>query len=231
MSETNTTLFTGEGTDSRKGASELEQLVVFTLDDEEYAVPITDLQEIIKVPEITPIPNAPIFIKGILNLRGKIVVVIDLEKRFQLVRDGERDLKHIIITEVNDTSFGVVVDEVIEVLTVQKSVIQPTPALVSSKIHTDYLKGVVVLKSDMKNLDEKDCDPDTEDGATDFSTSTEGASNSNKVTARSKNGQHNTDGSRLLILIDLSKILHEKELLEVSETAEEASALGKKINN
>lgn len=180
------------GAAGKKSSAELVQLVVFTLDTEEYAVPITDLQEIIKVPEITPIPNSPRFIKGILNLRGKIVVVIDLEKRFQLAREVEKELKHIIITEINGASFGVVVDEVIEVLTVSKEVIQPTPSLVSSKIHSDYLNGVVVLQ---KDCSKNDPEKKNADGG----------------------GEGSTEESRLLILINLSKILQEKDLAEAGE--------------
>lgn len=133
------------------------QLVVFELDKEEYAVEIIDLQEIIRIPEITPIPNSPKFISGIFNLRGKIIVVVDLENRFHLVRDTETiDNGHIIITEVNDNNYGIVVDKVSEIINVPKSIVQSTPDLVSTKIHADYLKGVVVMDEEGKYTEKSD---------------------------------------------------------------------------
>ena len=153
------------------------QVLVFEVDREEYAVNISVLREIIRVPDITPIPNSPDFIKGILNLRGQIVVVVDLEKRFNLVRENNNVAKHIIITDMDGTYFGVLVDVVKEVLTVPVDQIRPTPDLVSAKIHTDYLSGIVVL-----------------------------ASGGDK------------QQSRLIVLLDLPKLLQEKELLQLGQS-------------
>lgn len=160
-------------------AETLVQLVIFELDKEEYAVPIEDLREIIRIPEIAPVPNSPEFIRGILNLRGTIVVVVDLEKRFHLVRESKAPPQHIVITEANGSTFGIVVDHVSEVLRVPVSKIQPTPALVSSKIHAEYLKGVVVMEEGAK--------------------------------------------SRLIILLDLPKMLQEGELLNVKAIVTESA--------
>jgi len=169
------------------------QLVVFELDQEEYAVEITDLQEIITIPDITPIPNAPDFISGILNLRGKISVVVDLEKRFNLVREHQQTEEgNIVITEVNDNSFGVMVDKVSEIITVPITVIQPTPALVSSKIHAEYLKGVVVL--------------------------------SEKINKKNQEDEKRNSNSRLIIFLDLHKMLQEKELLQLGKTVQDVIA-------
>lgn len=177
-----------EKTSEKNAAEKNIQLVVFELDKEEYAVEITDLQEIKKMTEITPIPNAPLFIRGIFNLRGKIIVVVDLEKRFNLVRDNARSLEeNLIIAEVNENSFGVIVDRVTEIINIGKSSIQAAPALVSSKIHADYIKGVVVLQENSKKNDEED---DSE--------------------------------SRLIIMLDLMKMLQEKELLSLSEVVQKA---------
>lgn len=161
------------------------QLVVFELDKEEYAVKIAELQEIITIPEVTPIPNAPSFISGILNLRGRIVVVVDLEKRFNLVREhGEVTDGNIIITEVEENNFGVIVDKVNEIITVPLSSVQAAPSLVSTKINAEYLNGVVVLQEKKAaNLKESD----------------------------------DKQGSRLVILLDLHKMLQEKELLILSK--------------
>jgi len=171
-------------------AEELVQLVVFDLDNEEYAAPIEDLREIIRIPEIAPVPNAPEFIRGILNLRGTIVVVIDLEKRFHLTREGATPASHIIITQVKDGTFGLIVDKVSEVLRVPVSKIQPTPSLVSSKIHADYLKGVAVLE---------------EEGD------------------KCKEGEEKNNKTRLIIILDLPKMLAEEELLRVGSMVGEAA--------
>lgn len=178
----------GKQAKEKEKEKELVKLIVFELDNEEYAINITDIREIINIPMITHVPNAPKFIKGIINLRGQIVVVIDLEKRFNLVRENESTPKHILITEIEDNAFGVMVDQVKEVLSLPQDSIQPSPSLVSSKIHADYISGVVVLKSKRKGKIEKEAAPKKD----------------------------KTD-SRLLILIDLPKILQEKELLLFGE--------------
>lgn len=166
-----------------KKVEELMQLVVFELDTEEYAIPIEDLREIIRIPEIAPVPNAPDFIRGILNLRGTIVVVIDLEKRLHLVRDQIVPPSHIIITDVDGSTFGVVVGKVVEVLRVPLGKIQSAPALISSKIHAEYLKGVVVLER----------------------------------------GEGANDASRLIILLDLPKMLSNDALSRVETLVANAS--------
>lgn len=175
----------------KKSVGELVQFVVFELDREEYALLITDVQEIIELPEITPVPNAPDFVKGIINLRGKIVVIIDLEKKFNLKREKETPAKHIIIAEFEGMAFGIMVDFVKEVVRVPLAAVQETPALVSSKIHADYLRGVVPLARTGESL-----------------AGTEAQSGVAK------------EGSRLLILLDLPKMMQSQEI----------AALGSKIN-
>jgi len=182
----------GKDKEEKKKAEEYIQMMVFELDGEEYAVPLTELQSVILIPEITPIPNAPEFITGVLNLRGKVVVVIDLEKRFDLVRENKIQPKHIIVVEIQDNLYGVLVDEVREVLQIPKSSIRPTPDLVSTKIKADYLEGVIVLDDE-------------------------------KEQAKDKDGEEH---SRLLIYLDLGKLLQEKELLqlgkEIKKTTDES---------
>lgn len=164
---------------------ETKQMVTFELDKEEYASDIGDLREIIKTRDIVPIPGAPAFIAGILNVRGQIVVVIDLEKRFLLKREHKVAPLHIIIVEVENTVFGILVDEVTGVLRVPITSIKSTPGLITSKIHADYLKGVVVL----------------EEGASEKSIETEESADKKKQ-------------SRLLLVLDMPRMLSEKELLQ-----------------
>ena len=127
-------------------AKELVQLVVFRLDEEEYAVEISEIREILRMSDITPMPNAPSFIAGVINVRGKIVVVIDLKKRFNLVRYSKEKNLHIIIAEIGDNTFGAIVDEVTEVLRVPNDALEEAPSIISEKIHADYVRGMVVLE-------------------------------------------------------------------------------------
>jgi purine-binding chemotaxis protein CheW len=200
----------------------MEQLVTFDLDKEEYASTITDLREIIKVTEIVSIPGAPDFIRGILNLRGQIVTVIDLEKRFHLKREFSREPKHIVIAEVEDSVFGVMVDEVTGVLRVPVASIKPTPHLVGSKIHTDYLKGVVILSE----ADDRETTRKEKQGA-------KLRKKDNKEEKEEINDKEMKDtekktevekGGRLLLLLDIPKMLAEKELLEFSSSVQETLA-------
>lgn len=171
-----------EGGRKEEKAAETKQMVTFELNKEEYASAIGDLREIIKIREIVPIPGSPTFIAGILNVRGQIVVVIDLEKRFSLKREQAAKPLHIIIAEVENTVFGILVDEVTGVLRVPVASIKPTPGLVTSKIHADYLKGVVVLEEETADKTKK---------------------------------------SRLLLVLDIPKMLSEKELLQFGNVIQE----------
>jgi len=130
-----------------KAAEKLIQLVVFSLGGEEYGLPITEVKEIMKTGEITFVPNAPDFIRGIINLRGKIVVVIDLENRFLIEREKEWKGKHIIIIERGENTFGLMVDEVTEVLRLAEEQIKEAPEIITKKIHADYLQGVGTLEN------------------------------------------------------------------------------------
>ncbi|SRR5258708_28487151 len=125
----------------------IQQMVVFELDKEEYAVPITEVQEVVKIPEITPVPQSPKFILGIMNLRGKIIPILDLEKRFNLMVENKGVPEHIIVTEDSKgTPFGIQVDKVAEVLKIPQNSIQPSPKMITNKISAEYLKGVAVIK-------------------------------------------------------------------------------------
>ncbi|MGB2762506.1 MAG: chemotaxis protein CheW [Minisyncoccales bacterium] len=137
---------TPEAQKSEEEAKELVQLVIFELDKEEYAVDISGVREILRVPEVTPIPNSPNFIEGIINVRGKIVVVMDMEERFNLERESKKKSLHVLLTEIGNSTFGAIVDEVTEVLRIPKESIEEAPAIISEKIHAEYVKGIVVLE-------------------------------------------------------------------------------------
>ena len=152
-----------EGSERGKEISkELVQLVIFDLEGEEYGVDIMDVREIMKKAQITPVPNSPQFIAGIVNVRGTIDVVVDLAKRFNLKTSKDAKREHIINVERGDNLYGMVVDEVTEVLRIPKDTIEPAPAIISQEIGADYVKGVAIVEDRLlilldteKVLDEK----------------------------------------------------------------------------
>ncbi|HPW45705.1 MAG TPA: chemotaxis protein CheW [bacterium] len=128
--------------DKNKSVSEELQLVVFRLADEEFALDISQVREIIRMQEITPMPKAPDFITGVLNLRGQIVAVMDLAQRFAIKNSLRTDIARIIIVEVGDSKIGLIVDEVPEVIRMSLNDMEPTPAMIESKVHAEFIKGV-----------------------------------------------------------------------------------------
>jgi len=106
-----------------------KQVVVFGLLNEEYGLEITDVQEIVRFQEITKIPDAPVFIKGILNLRGKVIPIIDLKRRFYQMDSTVTESTRILVVKVGDKTIGIIADEVSEVLRVPEEAIEPTPSL------------------------------------------------------------------------------------------------------
>ena len=134
--ENETDKFQGHNSD------ELLQLVIFNLGLEEFGVDIMKVQEIIRLPEITRIPKSPEYIKGVINLRGKIIVVMDLDKRFGLPTQEITEESRIVVVDINGTIVGMVVDSVSEVIRLVASNVDPTPEIITQKINADYLKGV-----------------------------------------------------------------------------------------
>jgi purine-binding chemotaxis protein CheW len=123
------------------GASSMveEQLVVFRLGKEEYAISISQVREIIHYQGATKLPNTPDYTQGIINLRGKIIPVIDLAMRFNLETEKVSDRRAIIIETV-DQEFAIIVDEVTEVKKLQESAIDVVQEIAGGG--NDYLRGV-----------------------------------------------------------------------------------------
>ncbi|MDI3486321.1 MAG: purine-binding chemotaxis protein CheW [Methanolobus sp.] len=121
---------------------DLHQLVVFNLGVEEFGVNIMQVQEIIRMPDITRIPRSPEYVKGVINLRGKIIVVMDLDKRFGMNETEMTEESRIVVVDINGTIIGLVVDSVSEVIRLKGSNIEHTPEIITQKINADYLKGV-----------------------------------------------------------------------------------------
>ncbi|MGA1861853.1 chemotaxis protein CheW [Deferribacter thermophilus] len=120
---------------------EVIQLVGFKLGDEEYAIDILKVQEIIRMVEITSVPRVDPFVLGVMNLRGKVIPVVDLRLRFNLDKSDFDKNTRIIVVNFEKESIGFVVDEVTEVMRITKSIVEPTPPLVGT-IGQEYILGI-----------------------------------------------------------------------------------------
>jgi purine-binding chemotaxis protein CheW len=121
---------------------ELIQLVSFMLADEEYGVEVLKVREIIRMPDITRMPNTPPYVEGIINLRGKVIPIVSMRKRFGLAENGYDSRTRIMVMDVADVLTGFIVDGVSEVIRIQSGDIQPPPAMVSDSLGQDFITGV-----------------------------------------------------------------------------------------
>jgi purine-binding chemotaxis protein CheW len=134
---------------------ESNQYVTFRLDEEEYGVDILNVQEIIGITNFTRVPYLPGFIKGVINLRGIVVPVIDLRIRFNLEAIDYNERTCIVIVKVLERVVGMVVDEVTEVVEIDEEMIDETPSF-GEGVSTEFIDGlgkiderlVVILKVD-----------------------------------------------------------------------------------
>ena len=125
-----------------------QQLVVFDLDSEAYGVDIGAVREIIRLQEITRVPRTPDFVEGVINLRGKVIPVVDLRKRFMLPVAEQNDDNRIVVIDIGGQDIGVVVDAVTEVLRILSESVEP-PSSVITTADSDYLMGICKLESRM----------------------------------------------------------------------------------
>ena len=176
--------------ENHQSVDAIEQLVVFTVDQEEYAAPIRDIREVLDAAEITPVPDSPSFVLGMMNLRGKVVPVIDLEKRLNLQRQSDEKSRHILVVDFDKSLIGIRVDTVKEVLKVATKTIQAVPSLITSKISPEFLRGVVVMGENTPTTMPAD-------------------SEQPEATAAPAN-------SRVLLLLELRKIISTDELQTIS---------------
>lgn len=126
-------------------AVDILQLVSFKIGKEEFGVDILKVQEIIRMMKITKVPNAPEYVDGVVNLRGKVIPVVDLRKRLGL-EQKERDKKtRIIVVELENRTIGFIVDEVSEVLRIPRNITEAPPKIVSG-IDSEYITAVGKLE-------------------------------------------------------------------------------------
>ncbi|UTC68064.1 MULTISPECIES: chemotaxis protein CheW [unclassified Treponema] len=124
----------------------LLKLVTFQLGEELYGVEIMDVDQIVRVQDVRPIPNAPYYVEGIFNLRSEIIPVISLHKRFHIKKAsldaGDEFLGGFIIIKVENNKIGIIIDRVARVVDVKKEEIQPPPQMIAG-IGAEYINGVV----------------------------------------------------------------------------------------
>lgn len=148
------------GMDQIVGGDGILQLVTFTLGSEEYAVDILKVQEINRMTEIAKVPNAPAYVEGVINLRGRVIPVMNLRKKFGLPEKDRDEQSRIMIMDIQGITMGLVVDSVSEVLRIPSSTVDPTPPM-ASDVSTEFIKGIAKLQDrliiliDMDSLIEK----------------------------------------------------------------------------
>ncbi len=124
-----------------RSTAKMKQLVSFRLANEEFAVEILKVQEIMRFQEITQVPQLPDFVEGVINLRGNVIPIIDLRKKFGFEMKEKDALTRIIVVNVQNKIMGLVVDAVEQVLRLSEDQIEPPPD-VGISIGSRYLKGV-----------------------------------------------------------------------------------------
>ena len=118
------------------------QLVIFTLGDEEFGIEISQVREIVRLSNITFLPSVPDYIEGVMNLRGDVLAVMDLGKRYGLGGRERSEKARIMITEVGNSTIGLIVDSVLEVLMVDIENIEHPPESVKPELQANLIKGI-----------------------------------------------------------------------------------------
>jgi purine-binding chemotaxis protein CheW len=128
-----------------KAESDELQLVSFNIGTEEFGVDILKVQEINRMVEITKVPQAPHYVEGVINLRGKVIPIVDLRKRFSLELKAHDKNTRIVVVDIGGNIMGMIVDSVSEVLRLPASTIEPPPEIVTG-VNSEYIKGVAKLE-------------------------------------------------------------------------------------
>ncbi len=125
---------------------EMVQLVTFILENQEYAVDILKVQEINRMTEITKVPNSPPYVEGVINLRGKVIPVINLSRKLGFKEKDRDENSRVIIMDIHGITKGVIVDSVSEVLRIPPSTVEPAPPI-ASDISKTFVKGIAKLQN------------------------------------------------------------------------------------
>ncbi|MFP5213175.1 MAG: chemotaxis protein CheW [Acidobacteriota bacterium] len=147
-----------EAQQDRGGQSTLDmggKYLTFTLADEEYGIGILKVKEIIGMMPITLVPQTPHFVKGVINLRGKVIPVVDLRLKFGMEQIDYSERTCIIVVEIRGEAgsimMGIVVDSVSEVIHLKNDDIEETPTF-GTRLNTDYIKGMAKIEGKVKIL-------------------------------------------------------------------------------
>lgn len=132
-----------------------EKYLTFNLGGEQYGVEILKVREIIGIMDITRVPRTPAFVRGVINLRGKVIPVIDLRTKFDLEKVDDTEQTCIIVVdmlfETSSLLMGIIVDSVSEVLDIDREDIEETP-MFGTTVSTDFIKGIAKTKGGVKIL-------------------------------------------------------------------------------
>jgi len=138
--------------DTDQGQNTLNcKYLTFAIENEEYGIEIRDVTEIIGIQTITGLPDTPQYIKGVINLRGKVVPVIDVRLRFNFEERGYDDRTCIIVVNINNSSIGLIVDTVSEVIDIPSEDVDP-PQLINKDSENRYIAGFGKFENKVKIL-------------------------------------------------------------------------------
>ncbi len=129
--------------------TESEELVSFTLGTEEFATKIMLVREILRYQQVTTVPNTPDFVEGVINIRGRVIPVIDLRKRLGLPPKEIEKQTRILNIEIDSKLIGFIVDEVTGVITIPSNIIEKTPDIVVAGVESVYIIGVCKLEDNL----------------------------------------------------------------------------------
>ncbi len=132
--------------------TQANKFLSFRIDQESYGISIKHIIEIIELQKITSVPDMPGFVKGVINLRGKVIPVIDLRIRFSFEQRDYDDRTCIIVNEINGTTIGFIVDTVEEVVEIKEDHIEPAPEFKTSNVKDKYVSGLGKIGDKVKIL-------------------------------------------------------------------------------
>lgn len=127
--------------EEKSSSSETVQLVSFTVENEEYGVHISDVESVIRLPDITRLPQTPDFIKGVINLRGNVIPVIDMRERFGLETTEYLSTTRVMVMKIKNRLIGMIVDTVSQVIVLNNDDIEEAPEIVSG-LSREYIEGI-----------------------------------------------------------------------------------------
>ena len=138
-----------------QGLGRSEKYLTFNLAGEQYGLEILNVKEIIGLMDITRVPRIPDFVRGVINLRGKVIPVIDLRKKFAMESTEDTEQTCIIVVDILQESvslqMGIIVDSVSEVLDIQEDTVEETPTF-GTAVKTNFIKGIAKTKGGVKIL-------------------------------------------------------------------------------